>query len=236
MLIRVAIIEDEKDAVQRLMDMLNRYSKENEIECKISGFGNAITFLADYKADFDIIFMDINLPHMNGMEAATKLRKMDSSTPLIFVTNMAQYAIKGYAVDALDFMVKPFDYSAFSMKMKRAISRLNRDRDREIILSVKDGVVKVPLSNIIFVEISDHRIIYHTEEGDYNAYGTMKKVQQQLDDPSFVLCNSCYLVNLRFVKAVKNYLVTVGKAELQISHPKKKSFMEGLNNYMGGCI
>ena len=73
------------------------------------------------------------------------------------------------------------------------------------------------------------------EEKDVEAYGSMKKVMEELPNNTFALCNNCYYVNLYYVTSVEGYLVSIGEIQLQISHPRKKSFMKALNDYVGGC-
>lgn len=197
-------------------------------------FSNAVNFLKNYKSVYDIVFMDIEMPYMSGMEAAIKLREIDQTVLLLFVTNMSQYAVKGYEVDAINFLVKPVAYFNFALKMQKAIMKLESNRDREILVRTKDGVIRLRTSKVQYVEISGHRIVYHTQEGTYEGYGTLKQVEERLAGTPFVRCNSCYLVNLQFVSKVTGWTVEVGNSMLQISHPKKKDFLNALNLYVNG--
>ena len=104
-----------------LQDYILRYSEEKQEPLAVECFENGLNFISDYKASCDIALMDIEMPHMNGLDTARKLREFDSQIPLIFITNMAQYAINGYEVQALDFMVKPIEYFNFSLKLDKAI-------------------------------------------------------------------------------------------------------------------
>jgi len=231
---RIAIVEDEEEAAKNLQSMIERYANENNLEIEIFAFQNPIIFLNNYSAKYDLIFMDIQMPHMDGIEAAEKMRQLDPITLLIFVTNMAYLAGKGYEVQAFDFIVKPIQYDFLALKMERVLETLSRRKEEKIIIPSDGAKVCVAVSSIIYIEVMDHRLIYHTESGDYTTYNTIKKAGQQLGKFDFALCNNCYLVNLRFVKSIRQFVVTVGNAELKISHPKKKSFMEALNNYIGG--
>lgn len=234
-MIGTAIVEDDNDAAEALARYLQRYGEEIDETFSVERFANAITFIENYKDNFDIVFMDIELPHMDGMSAAKLLRKRDNVVTLIFVTNMAQFAIKGYEVDALDFIVKPVKYHDFAFRMEKVVSRI-RSRE-EKYLSVREshgGYVKIIISHIKYVEIMNHKIVYHCEEGDFETYGTLKNVENILLDAHFARCNSCYLVNLKFVNSVKEFVVDVGGDKLKISQPKKKDFMRALNEYIGG--
>ena len=130
--VNIAIIEDQPEEVKRLKTYFARYTTQHEVTFSISCFDNAETFLACYRPVYDIVLMDIMLPGSNGMDAAVKLRQIDKMVTLIFVTNMAQFAVKGYEVDAFDFVVKPVTYPHFTMKLQRALNKLSNQQDKQI--------------------------------------------------------------------------------------------------------
>ena len=233
-MLRIAIVEDDEKEAKELNSLLGKFSQDNGLEFQIFQFLNPLIFLNNYSADYDLIFMDIQMPYMDGLEASQKLREIDSFTMLVFVTNMAILAGKGYEVEAFDFLVKPIEYKYFFTKMTRIINALNRRHEKKIIIQSEGIKHCIPISKIIYIEVANHSLIYHTEDGKFNSYGTMKKAQESLSKYDFELCNNCYLVNLSFVKSVRQFIVKVGNEELKISRPKKKSFMEALNNYIGG--
>lgn len=147
---------------------------------------------------------------------------------------MVQYALKGYEVNALDYIVKPLHYESFALKMRRAVQQALFRTDQQYVINVRNGLVKVSRNQIRYVEVRGHQITYHLENSTIETYGTMKEVTTRLQDRSFALCNSCYYVNLYYVTAVDGYLLRLGGTELQISHPKKKEFLKALNDYVGG--
>lgn len=232
-MLNIAIVEDEKAAADNLCACLTRYTKDSGESFNIKVFDNGVKFLTGYQSNFDIVFMDIDMPDMDGLSAARKLRELDGKVVLIFVTNLAQFAIKGYEVDAMDYMLKPLNYPAFALKIKKAIRHCEKNETKEVYVTTGNGEVRFAASSVIFVEINVHHIVYHTESGDYPAYGTMKKVEQSLPAEGFYKCNSCYMVSLRHVSSVNGFTVTVGGHELIISHPRKKQFMEALHRYYG---
>ena len=232
-MIRVAIVEDKLEEQEIIKSCLDRYSLETGERFNVSVFNSAITFLAEYKENFDIVFMDIMFPDLNGMVAAKRLRKIDKCVALIFVTNILQYAVKGYEVNAYDFIVKPVIYSNFALKLRRVIDYIYENRGMIISLRLDDGFVYLNIQDIIYVEVISHYLIYHTTRGDYKIRGTLTSVEKNLEKGHFARCNHCYLVNLRYVTEVKNYSCYLGDIELLISHPKKKMFIKALNDYFG---
>lgn len=217
----IAVVEDQEKERKNFIEILNRYAREYQEVFHICEFSDALDFLNETRQDFQIVFMDIQMPFMDGMKAARRFRERDSEAVLIFITAMAQYALHGYEVNALDYIVKPLNYYSFSLKMKRAVGQVRLKENQPFLIRRKDGVIKISLRNIVYVEVMGHRIIYHLENGQVEAYGTMKKVTGEIQNPSFALCNSCYYVNLRYVTAIEGHTLKLGKTELQISHPKK---------------
>lgn len=232
-MIKAAIVEDDRLAAGRLQELLGRYAADTGENIETELFANAVTFLNGYRPRFDVVFMDIQMPHMDGMEAAAKFREVDSVTILVFVTNMAHLAARGYEVEAFDFVVKPLAYDTFRMKMDRLRRALDKREAKAVTISSDAGKVVLDMADIIYVEVMDHRLIYHTEKGDYSTYGSISKAAKELENGHFSFCNSCYLVNLKYVKRVQKYSVFLKNSELAISRPRKKQFMEDLNNYLG---
>ena len=153
------------------------------------------------------------------------------------MTNLAQYAVEGYQVSAFDFILKPGDYNGFAMKLARICKELEQRSDKgSVTLKTKSGFTRLSISRISYVEVRGHDIIYHMDGDSIVARGTMKNVASQLEGHYFSLCNSCYLVNLAYVKkANKTVMLSTGE-ELPISQGKRKQFMAQLARYIGGTI
>ena len=231
---RACIVEDNAEASNRLGEFLGIYGEQKNYRFNLTTYSDALDFLEEFRGNFDFIFMDIELPHMNGLEVVRRIRDVDKRVIVIFVTNMAQYAVKGYEVDALDFIVKPVQYAAFSMKLDRAVERFKVTQDKEIWITVGSGKRRLRTSEIKYVEVVHHSVIYHAVDGDYKTYDQLKNVCLMLADAPFALCNRCFLVNLHYVTAIEEFSVTVAGEELQISRNKKKEFLIRLNEYLGG--
>lgn len=234
----IALVEDEPEAADVLAAFIARYADEKGLELAVTRFGNAMDFEMTHQ-HFDLVFMDIQMPGINGMEAAQLMRTYDSETPIIFVTNLAQYAVKGYEVDALDFIVKPVTYFNFRMRMDKAMRRIRRNASRSIAIGTRDGMRVVALSDIEYVEVSKHDLSYHLvdEEEPLVVYGSLVAFEQEVEGGPFVrISNSC-LVNMNRVRAVRgSELVMHGGEVLYFSRSKKREAVETITAFLGGSI
>lgn len=231
-MINAALVEDDAAWSAAVTEYVKKFSAESGMAVKLTRFGDAETFLAS-GVNFDLVLMDIELPGMSGMDAAKKMREAGSGAALLFVTNMAQFALNGYEVEAVDFIVKPVPYFVFSVKFRRAAERAAARKVTVLRVKTDEGTVNIRSSDIKYVEIIKHYAVYHTTDGDHRTRGALKDIEPVLADYDFVRCNNCYLVNLKYVKGVRGYTVNVGGDELLISHPKRRGFVRVLNDYLG---
>lgn len=227
---RIAVVEDDEKYMAVLCEFLKRYEKENNKSFAISKFSDGLDILDEYKAEWDVILMDVEMPHLDGMTTAKKIREYDTNVLIIFITNMAQYAIHGYEVDAMDYVLKPVSYPAFAMKMRKVCRKIADRDDRFLVIQSQGMHVKILVMSIIYIEVADHKVIYHTEKEEYSTFDTLKNIEKMLND-KFVRCNHCYLVNMRYVDGIKDDNVILGNTTLKISRTKKKMFLERLSEY-----
>lgn len=234
-MLRIAIVEDEESCIGQLKEYIGQYAGENGLEAEIQVFHDGLEIVEAYQPVYDIILLDIEMPRMNGMDAAESIRKRDQDVVLVFITNMAQYAIRGYAVDALDFVMKPITYYTFSMRLARAIGRVKKKESSTVLLNLPGGGVKrLDTKTIYYIESQNRMLHYHTQEGVYTVRGTMQSAEKQLRDYHFVKCNYWYLVNLMHATEMRKDKVVVGGAELEISRRNRSAFLSELTAYVGG--
>ncbi len=232
-MVRIGIVEDEAASAAVIADYLGRYAEESgkEIHCRF--FDRADVFLGAFRSDFDIIFMDIEMPGLSGMDAAGKLREIDQNVILVFVTNIQQFAIKGYAVSALDYILKPINYFALSSFMDKAIRILGGREPKELMIKCVDGLRRVLLSQIYYIEVRRHKLIYYTADGDLESWGSLNELEKTYP-ADFCRCHVGYLVNMQHLLRIEGDDAIVGRSRLKISRSRKRCFLASFAKYLGG--
>ncbi len=231
-MVRIALVEDDDSSRRQLMEYLDRFARESGERFSVSAFTDGAEIAEGYTAGFDIILMDIAMSFMDGMSAAGAIRQLDDEVVIIFITNMPQYAMEGYSVGALDYVLKPVSYFAFSQRIQRALGRMRKRAEKYISLPFKGGMRKLAVSHIAYVEVRDHDLTYHAGGEALPAKGTLSEAQALLKSDCFFRCNKCYLVNLEYVDRVDNTCILVGGDRIQVSRARKKALLDALNNYI----
>lgn len=228
----IAIVEDSAEDAKILKDNIDRYAAEHEEMCSVSVYSDGVQFLTNYKPVFDVVFMDIEMPYKDGLKVSQKLRALDASVCLVFITNMHQYAIKGYEVEAFDFIVKPISYATFEFHFKRIAEKVRQTPKSELVISCQGSKQRVAVRDIDYVEVADHKVLFHAGGRVIESWSPLYKIAEELEPYGFAMCNVCYLVNLAHVRCVKNDFVFIGDVQLKISRPKRKDFMARLMRSM----
>lgn len=185
---------------------------------------------------YDVVFMDIQLPLLDGMYAAQRLRQIDDGVVIVFITSMAQLAIKGYGVNALDFIVKPVDYAVIASKMKRIVRAVENNRKRTLLLAYNGTVNNVDISSITYFEVCGHLLTVHLADGRaLSVRKSLTAYEKQLSgSPHFFLrSNHFCLVNPRYITKISGGSLFMGETELPISRAKLKGFMAGFARFAG---
>lgn len=220
-------MEDEKEPAEELTRYIQQYEKQvgSQPLFEVRWFSSSWQFLEQYRSDYDILFFDIQMPHLDGMETARRVFAQDKDAIIIFVTGLSQYAINGYEVNALDYVVKPITYNRIADKLDKARAKLAKRPRHKVMLSKENSVLCLDISDIYYVEVSGHTLAYHTAQGTYSLRAKLSNAEKELREFGFSRCNKCYLVNLQYVKRIEKNTVHVGDDMLAISRGQQKAFM-----------
>ena len=232
-MLTVALVEDDEPATAWLHRCLDDYMDKTKARIEITDFREPTALVEPYRIRYDLIFMDIDLPNMNGLEAARRIRHMDQKVIIIFVTNMAQYAVKGYEVSALDYIVKPFTKEDFNRKMDRAVSLCRQQADT-ITIRYRSKGQRIFLRDLAYIEVRRHQLDFHTDKGLIHGVGSLQEVEDMLQGHGFIRSSKSFLVNQRYIRLVKGEEVTLlNGSVLTIGRVYRKTFMAQLVTCIG---
>lgn len=234
---RILSIEDNPEQEATLREHIERYAEETGTELKLAWRQSAFD-LAELGSQFDLVFLDIELPGINGMDAARELRTLDETTPIIFVTNLAQYALHGYEVDALDFVVKPVSYFDFKLRMDKAMRTLARNARRGVTIATADGVRVVPVADIVFVDVRNHDVAYHLTSGEVlTCRLTLAKAEAGFEGSSMVRVSNNCLANMAHITSIGGDSLTMSNGEtVYFSRSRKKPALATIARYLNGSL
>lgn len=233
--LQIAIVEDDEAERERLKHYTETFFGERKEPVKIRTFGDGIGLVSPYQTGYDIILLDIQMPVLDGIATARKIREKDEEVILIFITNMVQYALKGYSVGAMNFVLKPVTYFAFCEEMKQALGRLKKRQASYVIVKVEDGVIRLNRNDLYYAEMQKRKVLLHTRNGVHSMSGTLLKLEGLLADERFFRCHSGCLVNLQHITQVRPDTVVLcgGEAEVPLSRHRKKELEMLLMNQIG---
>lgn len=232
---RIAVVEDEQQYRDEVCQYIEQYATEHQLKFDVTTYTDGQEIVDDVQKHYDIIFFDIEMTQLNGMDAAKVIRERDVNVVMVFITNMAQYAIEGYEVGALDFVLKPIDYYGFSFRMARALGRVQKKQGNlEFAINTPGGIKKLNSNDIYYIEIENRFLVYHTAEGDFSQRGTLQSAEEMFQNYHFVKCNHWYLVNLKYVTEIEENIVHVAGSRLEISRRNRAHFLKEVTEYIGG--
>lgn len=231
---KIGLVEDNPQEQEKLESYIKEYCSKANISCSLSVYSSAEECLPHIEDKFDLMFLDIELPGQDGMELARRIRELNKEVIIVFVTNMAQYAVTGYEVEALDFIVKPLKQGLFNIKFNRIVDKIAREEDEKIIISINRQPTVFFYNKIVYIETSNHNINIYVEDGKvYKARAALSSLEQDFLKQNFYRVSSYALVNLKYVEGVDHDDIICKGMPVRVSRPRKKGFMDALANYLG---
>ena len=231
----IAVVDDNLNDRKMILDYLSQFFNESGEDYTTSTFEDGVSFLNDYSFSYDFIIFDIDMPQISGIDTAKELRKKDSNVTIMFVTNMPQYALEGYSVEAVDYVLKPLSYPDFRLKMKKATRYILRNSVKKVTINTtEEGLITVDSSDIYYVESKLHYIYYHTKKGIYKMRAKLTEVEDILLPYHFARSGGSFLINLAYLEKIDGNEIVVAGETLPLSRRMKASLMSAFTKYMGG--
>ena len=226
---RIAICDDEKILAERLKAMIEDAVKSLDVLTDVYTDGNELLRRFEQKK-YDLVFLDIEMPAIDGLSVAGKLRDASAEVFIVFLTSHVEYAIKGYEVNALRYLTKPPEKE----KVYEIIEHVQKKQADEKSLWIKDseGERKIRLSEIIYIEALNQKMILHTASGNYEVWGKLNDYEEKLSRDGFFRIHRSFLVSLSKVIGIMGRNIRMlGGDDLPVGRTKVNEFREALIVY-----
>ena len=238
---RIAIIDDDEKALENLKEKIESYRQSTKCEFCIRTYTSGKEYLKE-DPNTDILFLDIEMPEMNGIEIAKEVRKKSKNTAILFCTDYQQFAINGYEVNALGYMVKPVSDYAFTLNLTHALKYLNdlsETQNQKIQLKSFQGIIVLDLKDILYIEVRKHNLFFHLKadstypENPVKVRGSMDEISKSLSAFFFSKAGQSFLINIQHIKKAKSDKVIMEDGtEIPLSRIFKNSFLEDFSRYL----
>lgn len=243
-LIKVGLCDDIIDFNKKMENHIERYGEENHIEVKINSYGSGSQLLLNFqKGKFDIIFLDVSMPVLDGFETAEQIRCMDENVSIVFCTSYytISNAGKGFKVAAEDFLAKPLLYKKVENILDKVYKRKLLRAEEKLFLKCQDGLITLQISDIIYIQTRNKLLILHTISGDVESNQRMGELEKRLSKKLFFRCHNSYIVNFDYVEGFQNDNVFIKcknhqVKEIPVSKCKKEEFMRAFARYVGNQL
>lgn len=229
---KIAAVDDEREDLSVIENYIGKFKKQEQTDIKLYCFTSSVEFLETYRAQYDIIFLDIEMPGSSGMDAAREIRQKDRQAVLIFITGMTQYAVSGYEVEAMDYVIKPVSYESFSRTLRKALKLAKRREYETLQIRSSEGIIRLPVQELLYAEKEGKNVVFHTQSRTVSERVSMAEVADRLTQGIFAKVSAGCVVNLGFVEKIEKADVTVYGMRLPLSRRCRTEFMNKFMEYM----
>lgn len=235
-MIKIAICDDDKNTLKELTNFIELYQHKHQVEFDIYDFLYGEELLKNYRMDFDIIFLDIKMGKIDGIETAKKIRLKDSSIPIFFLTSIRKYALYGYELNITNYLIKPLSYEKFDYELSKVIYQINFSNDF-IVIKNDLGYFKIYLNSIFYIESYNRSTLIHREQDKIISTSNMKQTEELLHSALFFRCHTSYIINLKYVRdVIGNDIILSQNIRIPLSRKKRSLFLETWLEYLGDTM
>ena len=231
--INAIICDDDPASLEQMNGYLRKLCRQYGAEVNSIFCTDGDMLLNRYQEKTDLLFLDVEMPLLDGIRAAEQIREKDEKVIIVFMSRFEKYAVKGYYAGAWRYLLKPVSWEDFSREMEKPVQKLLKEKDR--ILSVKNdrGMYAIPVDNIYYLEVNTKKNVdIHLEEEVIEAYKTLASIEIQLPEENFFRCHNSFLVNLDHIAKAENGFIYLRNGErAELSRRRRKEFLEKYMDY-----
>lgn len=231
-MLHIAICDDNNQDLQQIKQIVMQIP---DMQLTIHEYTDPNQCLKDIENGlyFDTFLLDILMNEDNGIEIARTIRKTHPTTPLFFITATPEYALQGYEVNALRYVLKPIDIPRLQNDLTTLFKHLHFKKNSFLSVSTSKGVFKVKISDIYYIESMLRTIQIHTKDECYSTTGKIGELEETLKQNDFVRVHKSFLVNLAYIKNIFKDTITLDNDQtILLSKHRSKETHAKLLNYV----
>ncbi len=231
----IGILGDDTLQDTALEEAVRFYLESKQIACRIQRHTKGIEFIRS-RTVYDLVFMDDSISDMSIQDAAHFLRIVNKEAQPVVVSHRYPPAVYLREIPAAEFISKPIEYGEVERAAANALKKLESRPGRRFGLKTQGGIVNLFSDSVYYIEVYDHDLLYHTENGSYKTHGRLESASEKLKDCAFVRCNRSYLVNLRHIQRLYSDHLIVNGTRIQIARSRYKAIEKRFIDYLGECM
>ena len=233
----IAVCDDDMAVSRQVASYLGEVEKESGRSFQVFYYSSGEDLLNYIPKETQIIFLDIQMSGITGIEAAKRLRKKGCEAAIIFITNMTEYALEGYEVHAFAFLCKPLQFAPFRRNLIEMIKRLDVEEGASIKVLAGTNIQLIKLKDLYYVEVLGHESSFAAKQGNIVSKTPLSSVEEQTKGKGFFRCHKSYLINLRYVTGISSESITMEDgAQIPLSKYRKKEFLRAYSIYSGKML
>lgn len=230
-MLKIALCEDDQLQRELVKNYIDRSLLNRNYE--IFEFKSGEELIANYPQKLDILFLDIQMKEINGMDAAKKIRTFDNNVEIIFITGIWDYVQEGYEVRAYRYIIKPIDFNSFKTQLNLCIKEIENQKRPSIVVTYKGEVNKIDIGSIVYIETDNRNTLIHTKEKSYRSNMGISKLEKYLEGSTFFRCHNSFLINLEYINKIGQDSVFLEEYEIQVSRHKMKELKIQFTSFLG---
>lgn len=230
-MLKIALCEDDQLQRELVKNYIDRSLLNRNYE--IFEFKSGEELIANYPQKLDILFLDIQMEEVNGMDAAKKIRTFDNNVEIIFITGIWDYVQEGYEVRAYRYIIKPIDFNSFKTQLNLCIKEIENQKRPSIVVTYKGEVNKIDIGYIVYIETDNRNTLIHTKEKSYRSNMGISKLEKYLEGSTFFRCHNSFLINLEYINKIGQDSVFLEEYEIQVSRHKMKELKIQFTSFLG---
>ena len=237
--LRIAICDDDQSCLDNVEALLNRMSAELGNPFEILRYPDGADLTETYPTELDALFLDIEMPFMNGIETAREIRKRDRNVLLVLMSNYEKYAIHGYEFGAWRYLLKPVTWAHFERELRQPFEQMIRKEKDYLYVRNDSGVYSVAFQDLLYATTNYKKnvVLYLTDGRQVECYQTLSALEAQLAGHSFFRCHSGFLVNLAGVSQIGRDSLTLRDGErIPVSKHRRKDLMNAFIDFAGTLL